>query len=87
MLTEAQRKDIVKDYKINNVYVISNFINITENYCDTSNSNIVGHISRLVPQKGLTYLIEVAEKVIKNNQVEFHLYGNGEERKIREFNS
>ncbi|MCE4976460.1 glycosyltransferase [Staphylococcus hominis] len=82
VLTEAQRKDIVKDYKINNVYVISNFINITENYCDTSNSNIVGHISRLVPQKGLTYLIEVAEKVIKkNNQVEFHLYGNGEERK------
>lgn len=41
VLTEAQRKDIVKDYKINNVYVISNFINITENYCDTSNSNIV----------------------------------------------
>lgn len=82
VLTEAQRKDIVKDYKMKNVYVISNFINITENYRLTNSNNIVGHVSRLVPQKGLTYLIEVAEKVVeKNKKIEFHLYGNGEERK------
>lgn len=82
VLTEAQKKDILKDYKMDNICVISNFINITENYRATNNSNIVGHISRLVPQKGLSYLIEVAEKVVeKNNQIEFHLYGHGEERK------
>ncbi|EHR88091.1 glycosyltransferase [Staphylococcus epidermidis] len=80
VLTEAQKKDIVNKYKMDNIYVISNFINITKNYY-TNNSNIVGHISRLVPQKGLTYLIEVAQKVVeKNKQIEFHLYGNGEER-------
>lgn len=81
ILTEAQKKDIVKTYDIDNAYVISNFTNITKEECSTTNSNIVGHISRLVPQKGLSYLIEVAEKVVeKDEKIEFHLYGTGEEK-------
>lgn len=81
VLTEAQKKDIVKEFEINNVYVISNFINITDKFKEKQSKKIVGHISRLVPQKGLPYLIEVAEKVIKENEdIEFHIYGDGEEK-------
>lgn len=81
MLTEAQKKDIIEKYKITNAYVISNFINITDDYRDKNDNKVVGHISRLVPQKGLPYLIDVAKKVVEqDNSVEFHLYGTGEEK-------
>ncbi|CAM2872919.1 hypothetical protein HMPREF1208_01809 [Staphylococcus sp. HGB0015] len=80
-LTEAQNRDIIKEYQIDNVSVISNFINITDQIPETTHRKVVGHISRLVPQKGLPYLIEVAKEVVeKDNEIEFHIYGDGEEK-------
>lgn len=81
VLTEAQKQDIIKEYNIDNAIVISNFINIPEIEQNSCSSKIVGHISRLVPQKGLTYLINVAEKVATiDSEIEFHIYGEGEEK-------
>lgn len=81
VLTESQKIDIVKEYNINNVYVISNFINIPKKGSRVTYNKVVGHISRLVPQKGLTYLIDVAKEVVnKDSEVEFHIYGDGEEK-------
>lgn len=81
VLTDAQRKDIKKEYSVNNIYAISNFINIFEKKDNFTNKKIVGHISRMVATKGINHLIDVAELVIKEDEeVEFHIYGEGPEK-------
>lgn len=86
VLTESQKEDIVKKYKINNIFVISNFIKTPDKVIEKKPSKKVGHISRLVATKGINYLIEVAEQVIKvDNEVVFEIYGDGPEKsKIEE---
>lgn len=83
LLTESQKKDVSRDYKLNNLFVNGNFIEIpelTNNNMDT-NEKIVGMVSRLVENKGFDYLIEVA-KIVTNThpEVSFHIYGEGEYR-------
>lgn len=81
VLTEGQKKDIIKEYDIKNLYVISNFIDIQKDDLNNKHHKVVGQVSRLVATKGLNYLLEVAEKVIsKDNSIEFHIYGDGPEK-------
>lgn len=81
VLTEGQKKDIIKEYDIKNLHVISNFIDIKSDNLNNKHHKVVGQVSRLVPLKGLNYLLEVAEKIVKiDNSIEFHIYGDGPER-------
>lgn len=81
VLTEGQKKDIIKEYDIKNLHVISNFIDIKSDNLNNKHHKVVGQVSRLVPLKGLNYLLEVAGKIVKiDNSIEFHIYGDGPER-------
>lgn len=78
-LTKDQIDDVVKEYEVNNAYLINNFImNIPDNYNQTT-KKIVGSISRLSKNKGFDLFLEVAKKVIeKDHEIQFHIYGDGE---------
>jgi len=81
VLTESQKKDIKKEYDVENIYAISNFIQDSTKIGAFQKKKIVGHISRMVATKGIEYLLEVAELVIqKDRNVEFQIYGEGPEK-------
>ncbi|AYW45239.1 glycosyltransferase [Tetragenococcus koreensis] len=88
LLTESQKKDVSRDYNLNNLFVNSNFIEIPDvsNSINDNSEKIVGVVSRLVENKGFDYLIKVAKKVTDfHPEVVFHIYGEGEYRpKIEE---
>lgn len=78
VLTNRQKEDILKDYPITNIHVISNFIDIGSLPSPSKTDKIIGHVSRLNKQKGFDRLIKVASKVVaKDNDVKFHIYGSG----------
>ncbi|GBD62167.1 putative glycosyltransferase [Tetragenococcus halophilus subsp. halophilus] len=83
LLTESQKQDISRDYKLDNLFVNGNFIDIPEitNNNMEKNEKIVGMVSRLVENKGFDYLIKVA-KIVTNihPEVSFRVYGEGEYR-------
>ncbi|GBD82783.1 putative glycosyltransferase [Tetragenococcus halophilus subsp. halophilus] len=83
VLTESQKNDIIRDYNLNNVSAISNFIEIPDvvNKPNNDSKKIVGMVSRLVENKGFVYLIEVAKIVTSiYSNVSFNIYGEGEYR-------
>ncbi|WP_215115548.1 glycosyltransferase [Exiguobacterium sp. s80] len=81
VLTEAQKIDIIEQYKVKNIFVISNFIKNPDKIIDKVPNKKIGHISRMVVTKGINYLIEVAEQVVKvDNEVIFEIYGEGPEK-------
>lgn len=88
LLTESQKKDVSENYKLNNLFVNSNFIEIPNiiNCNNDSTKKIVGMVSRLVENKGFDYLIKVAKIVTDvHGDAFFYIYGEGEYRsKIEE---
>ncbi|MDN6640833.1 MAG: glycosyltransferase [Tetragenococcus sp.] len=88
LLTESQKKDVSRDYNLNNLFVNSNFIEVPDimNDYNDSKQKIVGMVSRLVENKGFDYLIKVAKTITNvHEDVSFHIYGEGEYRsKIEE---
>lgn len=80
-LTESQKKDIQMLFGIDNVFVISNFINFYDEFEKNHSDFVVGSISRLDKNKGFDRMIEVAKKVIEMRpEVIFHIYGSGSEK-------
>ncbi|HAL08892.1 MAG TPA: glycosyl transferase family 1 [Staphylococcus sp.] len=81
VLTDAQKQDILNEFKVKNIYTISNFITIKEEPQSYQSNKVVGHISRMVPTKRLDLLIEVAEQVVKQDkEIKFEIYGEGPQK-------
>lgn len=77
-LTEGQKKDIQKDFDIQNIYTISNFITLNSEPEHTYGSKVVGTISRFTREKGFDRMLDVAKIVSElDPTIQFHLYGSG----------
>ncbi|MCT1579224.1 glycosyltransferase [Oceanobacillus kimchii] len=82
VLTKKQKIELQNTLRLNNLYVIPNFVKNNPTPTKHSTQKIVGHISRLSKEKGFDRMIEVARKVIsQDNEIEFHLYGTGPYKK------
>lgn len=83
-LTEQNAKDYQKRFKLSKEKVgfIYNSISekILENRGDyNSDSKIILSVGRFSPEKGYDYLVEIAEKVLKqHSDWKWYIYGNGE---------
>lgn len=78
-LTDGQKVDIQNDFKFDNVFTISNFVELHAERDKKYQDKIVGTISRFTKEKGFDRLLDVAKLVVASNpEIKFHLYGSGE---------
>ncbi|KRN76971.1 glycosyltransferase [Weissella minor] len=77
-LTEGQKQDIQRDFNIQNIYTIPNFITLNSEPDHTYGSKVVGTISRFSKEKGFDRMLDVAKIVSDlDPTIQFHLYGSG----------
>lgn len=85
-LTERDKEDYAKLTK--RVHNIEAIYNPMELNCDVTNRKQQNHIitvGRLVPEKGIEYLLEVAQKVLsKHTEWKWYVVGEGSERETLE---
>lgn len=73
-------QELGKDYKINNVYVVSNGVEHTKllPLSEKTKDNYILYVGRLSYRKGLFDLIDAAKHIIKKHGIEFIIVGKGE---------
>lgn len=86
VMTTQQLLDIKKQYNIDNVYLIPNFLEMSNIKLEPKVRQNIVIISRIVQDKGFDFITELSAKLLESNiSTEIHIYGSGPyEKELKE---